>query len=182
MDAVNDAGWDEALSRLLAFLSALEMGGVEQRLRVALRIVDRARNQAPADADPVRVTMSLFHEEMQQWFAQALEDPAISEDRRVALGVVALRLAPTQARWLDTFPQNPPPAELRAALRGISLRTGPDLALSSMTPQEMDFGTMEDIAHETWHQFEWGPLLRAVLIWTAIFFGALAAYNHFFPS
>jgi len=180
MDPVNTPEWDEALSRLLAFLAAMELGGVESRLRIAVRLIDRARAANPAD--PVSATMKLFHEEMEKWFAQALNDPAISEDRRSALGLVALRLLPAHFDGLDSFPLDTPPEELRAAIRGISLRTGPELALSSMTPRAMDFGTMENLAQETWHQFAWGPLLRAALFWTGIFFAALWAYDHFFPA
>lgn len=180
METVKSAQWDEALSRLLTFLSSLEIGGVESRLRIAMRILDRARATNPSD--PVNATLALFQSEMDQWFAQALDDPAISADRRTALGLVALRLLPEPPDGLATFPTEPPPAELRAALKSISLRTGPDLALSSMTPQEMDFGAVEGLAQETWHQFAWGPLLRAAVIWTAIFFAALFAYDHFFPA
>lgn len=180
MDAVKTTEWDEALSRLLAFLAALELGGVESRLRIAVRIIDRVRSTQPAD--PVNATLKCLHREMEQWFAKALDDPAISADRRAALGLVALRLLPPNSDGLETFPLEPPPETLRAAIRNISLRTGPDLALSSMTPRDMDFGAVENLAQETWHQFAWGPLVRAALIWTGIFFATLLAYDHFFPA
>ncbi len=49
-----------------------------------------------------------------------------------------------------------------------------------MTPRPMDFGAMETIAQETWHRFAWAPILRAAVLWTAIFFAALYAYDQFF--
>ena len=67
-------------------------------------------------------------------------------------------------------------------LSRVSVRTGPDLAISSMTPREMDYGAMETIAKGTWHRFAWTPLLRAAGLWTAIFFVALYAYDRFHPQ
>lgn len=182
MDTVTSSkAWDEALTRLLAFLTALEIGGLEHRLEVALRILHKARERHTETTEPVELTMGLLQEELEEWFAQALENPSLSAERRVALGIVALRLTDAGTHWPDALLLTNPPTELKEAFANVSLPTGPDLALSSMTPREMNFGTMENIAQETWHQFAWTPLLRAALLWTAIFFGVLFAYDHFFP-
>ena len=181
MDAITSSkAWDEALTRLLAFLTALEIGGLEHRLEVALRILHKARELHSENTEPVELTMSLLQEELEEWFAQALDNPSLSAERRVALGIVALRLTDAGIHWPDALLLNKPPEDLKAAFAQVSLRTGPELKLSSMTPREMNFGTMENIAQETWHQFAWTPLLRAALVWAAIFFATLFAYDHFF--
>jgi hypothetical protein len=46
VDAVNvQLEWDEAMARVLAFFSTLRIGGVEQRVRVALRVLEEARRR-----------------------------------------------------------------------------------------------------------------------------------------
>lgn len=72
------------------------------------------------------------------------------------------------------------PNDLRQAFENVRAQTGPDLAFSSMTHREMDYGPLESLAQETWHRFAWAPLLKAVIFWTAIFFLALAIHDHFY--
>ena len=184
MESVNTRDdWDEAAARLLAFFSALEIGGVEHRARLAIRILDEARRRhgiAPALA-PVEAAMDVAAEFLEHWFTQALEGSAIPSGQRVAAGLFAWRLTGAAARWPDAVLGGDPPAELQAVLASVSTSTGPDLAISSMTPREMDYGAMEVIAQETWHQFAWTPILGAAALWTGIFFVALYVYDNFFP-
>jgi len=182
MDAVNiQSEWDEAMARVLAFFSAMRIGGVEHRVRVALRVLEEARRRCDQGCGlaPVEVAMDLAADSLDQWFAKAIEESA---DRRVAAGVVALEMTDAAARFPNALLSGDPPGELKAMLVGVSVRTGPDLAISSMTPREMDYGAMETIAQETWHRFGWAPILRAAAIWTAIFFIALYAHDRFFPQ
>ncbi len=185
MDGENTrADWDEATARLLAFFSALELGGVEHRTRLALRMVDEARGrqaQSPA-LTPVEVTMDVAAERLEDWFAKVLDGSPIPPGKRVAAGLFAWRVTGAAARWPDAVLSGEPPAELKAALASVSMSTGPDLAVSSMTSREMDYGAMEVIAQETWHQFAWTPILGAAALWTGIFFIALYVYDNFFPQ
>jgi len=182
VDAVNpQAEWDEAMARVLAFFSTLRIGGVEHRVRVALRILDEARRRHERDPSlaPVEVAMDVAADSLDRWFERAIGG---SPDRRVAAGLVALEMTDAAARFPNALISGDPPEELKAMLAGVSVRTGPDLAISSMTPREMDYGAMEAIAQETWHRFGWAPLLRAAALWTVIFFVALYAYDRFFPQ
>ena len=182
MELVNTKDdWDEAMARLLAFFSALEIGGVEHRTRLAMRILDEARRrqaQTPELA-PVEAAMDVAAESLEHWFGQALAESRIPPGKRVAAGLFAWRLTGAAARWPDAVLGGDPPAELKAVLSSVSTSTGPDLAISSMTPREMDYGAMEVIAQETWHQFAWTPILGAAALWTGIFFVALYVYDNF---
>ncbi len=177
------AAWDEAMSRLLSFLAALHIGGVEHRTRVALNIVDQARKQhvLKPEITPVEHTMTIAMHDLEQWFDAALENVEMPTGRRVASGIVGLRMTDAVNRWPNAILDGPPPADLKATLARVSFRTGPDLAVSSMTPRAMDYGAMETIAQETWHRFTWAPIVRAAAIWTVIFFVALYTYDRIYP-
>lgn len=184
MDSLtNAAAWDEAMSRLLSFLAALHIGGVEHRTRVAISIVDKARLQHASQPEitPVEHTMTIAQRELESWFDTALENVEMPPSRRLASGIVGLRVTDAVNRWPNAVLDGPPPADLKATLARVSFRTGPDLAVSSMTPRAMDYGAMETIAQETWHRFAWAPILRAAAIWTVIFFVALYTYDHLYP-
>lgn len=178
MDAV-DARWDEALKRLMGYLGELEIGGTEHRTRVALRLLDRAR-QTAGGVDPVEHTMSVAQGELMGWFSEVLNNNELPANRKIAWGLVAWRLANGAARWPNAMLEGTPPEDLKQALARVSLQASPELEVSRMVSKGMDFGAMETLAQETWHQFAWAPLLRAAALWAAIFFAALYAYDRFF--
>lgn len=181
MDTVNtQSEWDEALARVLAYFSASRIGGVEHRVRVALDVIDGARQRYDQGSNlaPVEVAMDVAADSLDQWFAKAIGGSA---DRRVEAAVVALEMTDAAARFPNALLSADPPEELKAMLARVSVRTGPDLAISSMTPREMDYGAMETIAQETWHRFGWAPILRAAAIWAAVFFIVLYVHTRFFP-
>lgn len=183
MDAVIDSkAWDEALARLMTFLAAMEIGGLEHRTEMAMKIVTQARQTFdPASGKtPVEETMSTANAMLRDWFSKALELPASQGQSLISAGLFALRVTHVGERWPDCVLNGDPPEELKRELRSIHAMTGPDLSISSMTPREMDYGPLEDIAGETWHRFAWAPLVRAAIIWTVIFFAALAIHDHFF--
>ncbi|CAN5370133.1 hypothetical protein BH09VER1_BH09VER1_05820 [soil metagenome] len=182
MDTVEmTAAWDDALARLLSFLNEYEIGGAEHRVRVALRIVDEAR-ALEREGPPVQRVMGRAFAELDEWFGAALGQTDLPPALAAAAGAAALRLVPGDKRWSERLLSATPSDELKSMLSKVSLRTGPDLAISSMTSRDMDYGAMETLAHETWHQFAWLPLLRAVAIWTAIFFLTLYIYGQYFAK
>jgi ABC-type antimicrobial peptide transport system ATPase subunit len=178
MDAV-DARWDDALKRLQAYLGELEVGGAEHRTRVALRLLDQAR-QTVEGRDPVEHTLTLAQGELMGWFGQALEGSSLPANRKIAWGLMAWRMVGGAARWPNVMLDGAPPEEVKRVLVEVSLQAAPDLAVSRMISRDMDYGAMETLAQETWHQFAWAPLLRAAALWTAIFFASLYIYDRFF--
>lgn len=182
MDAVDaaDAGWDEALSRLLTYFEAMDLGGVEHRTRCALQILSEARAAPAPGGEPVERCMDRASEVLGAWFGEALGASGGQSPNKLAAGLLAWSVIGGSKSWGDVILAGPPPRALCEAFSGVRARTGPDLAISSMTPREMDYGPMENLAQETWHRFAWAPLLRAAILWTAIFFAALAVHDRFF--
>ena len=179
MDAVNDQqAWDEAMGRVMAYLAALELGGVERRTRVAMSILDRARERCvrAAELPAAEAAMTETAETLRVWFAGIFpNDPETAFER----GVVAMKATDAARRWPDAVLTDHPPLAMREALVAAAFPTAPDITLSSMAARDMDFGAMESIAQETWQQFKWAPVLQAAALWTAIFFIALYAYDRF---
>lgn len=173
--------WNEALERLVAYLASVGVSGSERRMRLALELLDRARQGSPA-GPPVESAMREAIAAVDGWFGEALDGASGDFPDRIAAGLAALRVSGASERWPDAVLNGPPAPELRRALADAVPRAAPDLAISRMIPREMDFGAMETLAQETWHQFAWAPLLRAAALWTAIFFAALYIYDRFFAS
>ncbi len=177
MDAVkNQAAWDEATERVMAYFTRLEIGGSEHRAREALEIVERARARCAADISlhPVEAAMTEAAEALQTWYGGVLPGSTVET------GIVASLATGAGRGWPDAVLSDTPPADLAAKLAGASVSAGPELALSSMAAQDMNFGAMETLAQETWQKFNWAPVLRAAAIWTVIFFLALYGFERFF--
>lgn len=173
------ADWNEALERLVAYLASVGVTGAERRMRLALELLDRARRGTSAGS-PVERAMREAIAAVDAWFRQALDGSSADPPDRIAAGLAAMQVSGASDRWPDAVLNGPPSPELRRALAGVEARATPDLAISRMIPREMDFGAMETLAQETWHQFAWAPLLRAAALWTAIFFASLYVYDRFF--
>jgi hypothetical protein len=130
MDAVNSqSDWDEAMARLLAFFSTLRIGGVEHRVRVALRILEEARrrHQQERNLAPVQVAMRVAEESLDRWFANTIGAPP---GRRIAMGLVALELTDAAVRFPGSLLLGEPSEALKALLAGVSVRTGPQILRS----------------------------------------------------
>lgn len=179
MDAVkNQAAWDEATERVTAYFARLEIGGSEHRTREALEMIERARVRCAAEPSlhPVEAAMSEAAEALRSWYVGVLPGTTVET------GIVASLATGAGQAWPNAVLSDGPPADLAARLAGASVSAGPELALSSMAAQDMNFGAMETIAQETWQKFDWAPVLRAAAVWTAIFFLSLYAYDRFFAS
>jgi len=183
MDAMTSQhAWDQALERLLLLFESMDLGGIEHRHRAAMEILDDAKERFLPDSglSAMEVTMDVVGERLENWFTKALGESADRVRNRTAAGLLAWRVTGGAGRWGDLLLEGDPPAELRQAFANVRAQTGPDLAFSSMTHREMDYGPLESIAQETWHRFAWAPLLKAVIFWTAVFFVLLAIHDHFF--
>ncbi len=177
MDALDQQGaWDEATQRVMVYFSHLEMGGDEHRTRETLRVIERARSLCSSDPalHPVAAAMTEAADALQAWYGRVL--PGTS----VEAGIVTSLASGAGRAWPNAVLSDSPPADLAARLADTSVQAGPELALSSMAAQEMNFGAMETIAQETWQKFDWAPVLRAAALWTALFFLTLYVYDRFF--
>jgi len=91
MDAVNDqAAWDEAAERVMAYLACLEIGGVEHRAREALQVIEHARARCLADPalHPMEAAMT---EALRKWQGTVPAGVPVSAAPELALSSMAAR-------------------------------------------------------------------------------------------
>ena len=167
------AGWDAACLRLEDFLRAHNVEPRERLLALTLALLGEAKSlhATTPDVSPIACTMAHVTQVSDAWFAALAGDP-----ERIARAKVAYFSSGRNDLFLDPSP----PPEFVAAIRGAAIEAGPTLEFQSLLRKEVDYGAMEEIARETWDQFSWGHVLRAFLLWMAIFFAAWAAYLRFF--
>lgn len=175
--------WNIACLRLEDYLRAHRVRDREHLVRLTLSLLDHARSlQAMATGRaPLDVTMELAMTRTEEWFSRLADDAAPPDAQLAARGRAVWFASGLHREWPSAFLDPQPPAELLAAVRSASLQAGPALEFTSMARAAVDYGPMEDLAHETWQQFSWGHVLRAFVIWVIIFFAAYGAWLAFFP-
>ena len=169
--------WNAAYVRVEDYLRAHRIHNRLHQSRLIERILERAARRHAAE--PTREPITLAAEEtealMQDWFATQLGDPPLAPDRLAAQARTAMLLADVPAKWPYAFLETEPtPLALRTAMEKSSLQAGPDLAVSSMVPREIDLGTLPEVAGDTLETLERWPLVRLLALWT-VFAGVLAA-------
>jgi hypothetical protein len=173
--------WNQAYARLNAYLAAHRLGDLAHRHALVGRMIEqaRARHAAEPGTPPVTITMQIAMDELDAWLAQAVPlDFQVSPGRRAAAARVALLLCDAAERWPAALLAEEVPPEMASQARGAAVRAGPDLAISRMIAREMDYGALET-ARETLERFEWAPILRAFLLWSAIWVSAYLIYVHY---
>lgn len=171
MDAVNDQStWDEATERVAAYYGALELGGMEARTRETLRVVEKARARCAANPSlhPIEAAMTEAIDSLTHWIDAALPGATLES------GLTTLKAAGALSHWPEAN------GDAQANLPKSPVSAAPDIDFSSMAARDMNFGAIETIAQETWQKFNWGPVVRAAALWTAIFFLSLYVYDRFF--
>lgn len=187
---LDDPAWEAAWQRVESYLHA---HGLEQRLalvRLTDRIVARAWAAAAREPGTPPVTLALREADavMADWFARVLEQPPAAtaapapaappaaHPRRLSVrGRIALAMSGVPARWPRHFlADEPPPAELVAAMRAAYLEAGPPVEFTNMAASELELGVLADAAGQTWEKLRRWPLVGAALGWAA--FVALLAF------
>ncbi len=163
--------WNEAYNRLIHFLDTFALGDRACVSRLALGILDQARELHRQDPsrDPIPLTMELAQHRLADWLAVNLEQEDESPSHLLAAGYIALLLSRVYRTAPASFLAGPLPEELRQALRETLVVTGPDLNISSMTPRHLDYGPMLHIARQTWHRWEGRSIFAALLFWAAVY-------------
>ena len=110
---------------------------------------------------------------MDEWFGEILDVKDMPHDRIAIAGRVALLLSDGAQKWPYGFlDSRAAPAEFMAAMRTGSMQAGPDMAVSSMVPRDIDLGPITEAAGETLERIEKWPLLRTLFLWL-VFLAAL---------
>jgi hypothetical protein len=168
----DQAAWNEAHDRLHYFLKTFLLNDHAQVSRLALKLLDEAREIHRKDPSqhPTPQTMIHAQKRIAEWLAVNLEARDKSPAQIFASGYTALLLSDAFRTASESFLGFPVPEELRQSMRQTLLVTGPDLNISSMTPRPLDYGPMLDLAKQTWHRWKTREILIAALFWTAIYF------------
>ncbi len=169
--------WNDAHLRLESYLRAYRLGDKwhEHELVRAIMLQAVGRKELSPERDATTITLETAIEMTDQWFSLVMRDAG---ERASAEGRVHLLLTDAGREWRDAFLSSDPPVEFIRAINDVSVSLGPDMHKSRMNAQQMDYGTFERIARGAFEQFEWGPVLRAFVIWLVIFLAAFTWYRH----
>jgi hypothetical protein len=167
--------WNAAYVRVEDYLRAHRIHNRIHQSRLIQRVLVAAaeRHEQNPALDPGTLAIEETDRLMDGWFGELLDEKDLPHDRIAAEGRVALLLADGMDRWPFAFlnDQNIP-ADFMQMMKQNSMKAGPDLAVSSMVPREIDLGAITEAAGNTLERIERLPIVRVLLLW-AIFTGVL---------
>ncbi len=171
--------WNEAYEKVENYLRACRVSSHLQRARLTALILGRVYDRTQADADAKRQNLSELaimevRDRIAEWVGHYL--PPRGEGQSVSLGegLLAIYLGDGPMRWPYAFlDSGRAPAELAESIRARVVRAGPDLAVSSMVPRDMDLGLMPELVGSAMETFEAVPILKTLLAWL-LFLGLMA--------
>ncbi len=169
--------WNAAYVRVEDYLRAHRIHNRLHQSRVIELVLERAarRHEAAPATDPVTCAAEEIDRLMQEWFAAQLAGADRAHDRLAAQARVAMLLADLPSRWPYAFlDQAATPPEARVAMEKSALQAGPDMAVSSMVPRDIDLGTLPEVAGGTLETLERWPIVRLLVLW-ALFAAVMAA-------
>jgi hypothetical protein len=169
--------WNAAYVRVEDYLRAHRIHNRLHQSRLIQRVLSAAagRHEQNPALDPVTLAIEETDRVMDGWFAELLGEKGLPHDRIAAEGRVALLMADGTSRWPFAFLEDRNiPADFAQAMKQSSLKAGPDLAVSSMVPRDIDLGAITEAAGQTLGRIERLPVLRVVLLW-AVFITVLTA-------
>jgi hypothetical protein len=177
-DPLRAEEWNDAYEKVENYLRACRVGSHLQRARLAALVLQRVydRKQAEfavADTSLPELAITEVRERIAEWIGHYL--PPRTDGRAVNLGegMLAIYLCDGPVRWPYAFLDScRMPPEYVEALGARVVRAGPDLAVSSMVPREIDLGLMPELVGSAMETFESVPLLKTALAWL-LFLGFL---------
>jgi hypothetical protein len=172
--------WNEAYVRAEDYLRAHRIHNRLHVSRLVQKILERAarRHEQNPGLEPTTVTAEETEAMMDLWFADVLEVRGQPHERIAVDGRLALLLCDGPQKWPYAFlDEQRIPDDFKDAMRAVSIRAGPDMAISSMVPRPIDLGPIPEAAGETLERFEQWPMLRMLFLWL-VFAAALAGVFH----
>ena len=169
--------WNAAYVRVEDYLRAHRIHNRLHQSRLIQRVLSAAagRHEQNPALNPVTLAIEEADRVMDAWFAELLGEKDLPHERIAAEGRVALLVSDGTSRWPFAFLEDQNiPAEFASAMKQGSLQAGPDLAVSSMVPRDIDLGAITEAAGQTLERIESLPVLRVVLLW-AVFIAVLTA-------
>jgi hypothetical protein len=177
-----DRAWDEAFLRVEGYLRAYGLESHVLLNQITAAIIQEARTKVLAGSadNPVAVAMEVTHSRIGAWFAQSGQRIDWTDERIRAQGRLALIMADLPGRWPDQFLNSAPfPSDLAAAIASVQILPAPEIEVSNMAPEPLEFGILEPGDPRLKTRRVWVPI-RAVVPWLLIFgfFGVAWASSH----
>ena len=169
--------WNAAYVRVEDYLRAHRIHNRLHQSRLIQRVLSAAagRHEQDPSLDPSTLAIEETDRLMDAWFAELLGEKELPHNRIAAEGRVALLLADGMERWPYAFLDDQHvPADFAQAMKQSSMQAGPDLAVSSMVPREIDLGVITEAAGQTLETIEKLPIVRVLLLWLMLL-GVLTA-------
>jgi hypothetical protein len=166
-----DEAWNDAYDRLVLYLRTFDLGDHAHVARLALEILQQARDRHAAGdtREPTTLTLALTQKRIAEWLAANLPQHDDTASELLPSGYIAILLSRAYENAPSSFLATPVPEELRLALQETLIVTGPDLNVSSMTPRHLDYGPMLQFARQTWHRVDPKEFVIAVGFWGAVY-------------
>ncbi len=163
--------WNEAWRRVDDYLRAHRLTDRFVRFGLVSLIVQEAGRKHASESwrDPVSLSLEEAIRATDKWYASLV---GIRDEgaRQASMGKLAFAAIFGEKRlqhlWMTRVPD-----PVREEMHRISLRNGPDLQIASMTPRDLDFGTLETLVEQPWERYEWIFVLPAVGLWALFFYG-----------
>lgn len=170
-DPLRAEEWNDAYEKVENYLRACRVGSHLQRARLIALVLQRVYGRT--QTDPSAAAKSLpelaimeVRERITEWIGHYLPPHADGSAINLGEGMLAIYLCDGPTRWPYAFlDSHRMPAEYAEALSARVVRAGPDLAVSSMVPREMDLGLMPDLVGSAMERFESLPVLRTLAAW-----------------
>ena len=173
--------WNAAYVRVEDYLRAHRIHNRLHQSRLIQRVLVAAARQHAENPslDPATLAVEETDRLMDRWFAELLGEKDFSHERIATEGRLALLVADGMERWPYAFlEEDKVPEEFARVIRQSSIQAGPDLAVSSMVPRDIDLGPITEAVGLTLERIERLRTLRVVLLWlmfaavlTAVFLG-----------
>lgn len=168
--------WNSAYVRVEDYLRAHRIHNRLHQSRLIQEVLEQAarRHEANPALDPTTLAADETAALMDRWFSELLGEKDLPHDRIAVAGRLALLLSDGPQKWPYAFLDLKfIPPDFSMAMRASSIQAGPDLAISSMVPREIDLGPISEAAGETLERIEKWPIVRTLLLW-AVFVATLA--------
>jgi len=161
--------WNAAYVRVEDYLRAHRVHNRLLQTQLLQEVLTRAarRHALEPRVEPATLAAEEIDRMMDDWFGELLGDKDLPHGRIAIEGRVALLLCDGVERWPQAFlggRQVSP--EFAQEMKRRSIQAGPDMAVSSMVPREIDLGRFTAVAGQTFEHIERWPVLRVTLLWT----------------
>ena len=167
----NSVAWNRAHDRLVHFLDTFALRDHIHASRLALDLLDRAREAHRQDptCDPSTLTMVQARKLLAEWLATNLQEEHESTAKVMTTGYIALLLSRLYQVAPASFLHSPLSDDVRQSMQQTLVTTGPDLNVSSMTPRHLDYGPMLGLARQTWHRWDTKTFFITLLFWAGVY-------------